>query len=49
MIVVLVSFIEREFSGNEGEGLTRIGLQLSEMTEQIITVQVGSVGISAEG
>ncbi|XP_065903790.1 adhesion G-protein coupled receptor V1-like [Dysidea avara] len=47
--VVLVSFIEREFSGNEGEGLTRIGLQLSEMTEQIITVQVGSVGISAEG
>ena len=49
MIVVIVSFTEREYSGSEGAGSVRIGLQLNRVIDLPITVQVKIDGITAEG
>ena len=48
IIVVTVSFTEREYSESEGARL-RIGLQLNRVIDQTITVQVEIAGITAEG
>ena len=49
VIVVTVNFTEREYSISEGAGSVRIGLQLNRVIDQIITVQVEMIGITAEG
>jgi len=49
VIVVIVSFTEREYSESEGAGSVRIGLQLNTVIDQTITVQVEIDGITAEG
>ena len=49
VVVVVVSFTEREYSISEGAGSVRIGLHLNRVIDQIITVQVEMIGITAEG
>ena len=49
MLVVTVSFTEREYSESEGAGSVRIGLQLNRVIDLTISVQVEIDGITAEG
>ena len=48
-VVVMVSFTESEYSESEEIGLMRIGVQLSRVLQQMITIQVATSGITAEG
>ena len=45
----MVSFTESEYSESEEVGLMRIGVQLSRVLQQMITIQVATTGITAEG
>ena len=49
VIVVMVSFTESEYNETEGAGSMRIGVQLSRILQQMITIQVATTGIIAEG
>ena len=48
-IVVMVTFTESEYNESEGAGSMRIGIQLSRTLQQMITVQVVTTGITAQG
>ena len=45
----MVSFTESEYNELEGAGFMRIGVQLSRILQQMITIQVATTGITAEG
>ena len=47
--VVSVSFTERQFSVNEKDGSLTVGFQLNKKIDQIVTIQVLSVGNTAKG
>ena len=47
--VVFVTFAESEYNESEGAGFMRIGIQLNKVLQQVITIQVITIGITAEG
>ena len=49
IVVVIVSFTESEYNASEGAGFMRIGVQLSRVLQQMITIQVAATGITAQG
>ena len=49
IVVVMVSFTESKYNESEGVGSMRIGIQLSRSLQQLITVQVVTMGITAQG
>ena len=49
IVVVMVSFTESEYNSSEGAGFMRIGVQLSMVLQQMITIQIATTGITAQG
>jgi len=49
LIVVIVSFTEREYNVSEGAGSVRVGLQLNRVIDQMFSVQIEIAGITAAG
>ena len=45
----MVTFTANEYNESEGAGFMRVGIQLSRILQQMITVQVVPGGITAEG
>ena len=49
IIVVMVMFAESEYNESEGAGSMRIEVQLSRILQQMITIQIVTTPITAEG
>jgi len=49
IIVVIVTFTENEYNESEGAGFMRVGVELSRVLQQPITIQIVMTGITAQG
>ena len=45
----MVTFTESQYNESEGAGSMRIGIQLSRTLQRMITIQVVTMGITAQG